>query len=194
MGIINFDKYYANEKCYWGLKPSKLVEEILKYKKSGSVLDLGCGEGRNALFLAKKGFDVTGIDISKEGIKKLERIAKEYNVKIKSFVQEISNFPCINYDIIMSIVTLHFFEKDEIGRLVEKIKNYTSENGLNIISVFTEKNPYKKFPYLFKQDELRNLYENWEILHYREFITPLKKRKNRLFRRSIAELIAKKIK
>ena len=65
----------------------------------------------------------------------------------------------------------------------KSIKN----NGFNVIILFTEENSFKGFPYLFKKNELKNLYENqdWDILKYREFITPLEKY-------GIAILIARK--
>jgi tellurite methyltransferase len=58
-------------------RPSKEIVEILKYKRLGTVLDLGAGKGRNALFLAKKGFDVVGVDKSPEAIKDFLENAKK---------------------------------------------------------------------------------------------------------------------
>jgi hypothetical protein len=46
--MISFEEHYKKEKCYWGSKPDKFIVEILKYKSSGSLLDLGTGESRNA--------------------------------------------------------------------------------------------------------------------------------------------------
>jgi 2-polyprenyl-3-methyl-5-hydroxy-6-metoxy-1,4-benzoquinol methylase len=54
----------------FGINPAEIVERILKYKSSGSVLDIGAGQGRNSLFLAKSGFSVEAIDSSEEGLKK----------------------------------------------------------------------------------------------------------------------------
>ena len=65
-----FEKEYQKKEAYWGRKPDKIVRLISKYKSFGEVLDLGAGEGKNSIFLAKGGFKVTSLDISKEGIKK----------------------------------------------------------------------------------------------------------------------------
>jgi len=193
--VNSFDEQYKKEKCLWGIKPAPVVEFLLKHKKSGTVLDLGTGEGRNALFLAKHGFNVTAVDISGEGIKKLERLALENKVRINTFVKDIRNFNFSeNYDVILSFATLHFLEKEEIERVIKKIKEHTSYNGFNVITVFTEENPNKNFSYLFKRNELKKYYSDWEILGYKERMTPLEKhgKEGKLHRHGLARLVARK--
>jgi hypothetical protein len=57
MTIENFyNNLFKNNETLFGLKPLNIVEDILQFKQQGSVIDLGAGEGRNALFLAQKGF------------------------------------------------------------------------------------------------------------------------------------------
>jgi len=195
-----FKEKYKEEKCYWGLKPHKEVVKLLKYKKFGTVLDLGVGEGRDALFLAKKGFDVTGVDISETAIKKFLKLAKKFKVKVKGIVADISKFEFDkNYDIIISIATLHFLSKKNIKLLIKKIKEHTNKNGPNLITVFTVEDPgYKIHPrklYYFKKGELRNFYNDWKILHYRECLTKPERhgKDGKWHRHGIAILLAKKI-
>ncbi|MDP3917442.1 MAG: methyltransferase domain-containing protein [Nanoarchaeota archaeon] len=171
-----FNEQYKKEECYWGKEPDKGVKLILKYKKSGDVLDLGCGEGRNALFLAKNGFDVTGVDISEEGIKKFKTIAENNGLNVRSFVKDIKNFNFDKkYDVIISNATLHFLKENEIKKIIKKVKENTKKDGLNVINVFTEENPNKNFPYLFKNGELKSHYSDWEILGYKEGISEIQK-------------------
>lgn len=190
----SFDDLYKSEELYWGLKPSKIIIEILKYKDRGNVLDLGCGEGRNAIFLAKRGFNVVGIDISKEGIKKFLYLAKKYEIKVIGKVGDISRLKFRRkFDVIISTSTLHFLQKKEAYNLIKKIKEHTSENGLNAISVFTENNPYKNFPYLFKRSELYEMYKDWNVLFYKELMTSLEQHNGgEKHRHSIAIIIARK--
>ena len=83
--------------------------------------------------------------------------------------------------------------KKEVQKIIEKIKTNTLKNGLNIISVFTEKNPSKNFPYLFKKNELKDFYKDWEILEYKEFITSLEQHDNFiLHKHAIARIIARR--
>jgi len=195
MSKLTFEEQYKKEKYYWGLKPNKYVIDILKFKKSGTVLDLGVGEGRNAIFLAKKGFNVIGVDISKTGIKKFLEMAKNLNVKVKGVVENITKFKFErNYDVILSIATLHFLKREEIEKLIQQMKFHTTKNGLNIITVFTEDNPSKDFLYLFKKTELKSFYRDWEIIEYKEFLTSSEKhgKEGKPHKHALAILIARK--
>jgi tellurite methyltransferase len=175
-------------------RPSKEVVEILKYKRSGTVLDLGVGKGRNALFLAKKGFDVVGVDKSPEAIKDFLENAKKAGVCVKGVVEDITKFKFKDYDVIISTATIHFLKKSQIDRLIEKIKKHTRKDGLNVITAFTVDNPSKNFPYLFKRGELKSYYKGWKILKYREYLTPYEKHNGmRWHRHAIAAIIAQKI-
>ena len=190
-----FETNYKKEKCFWGSKPHKIVQDIIKFKQAGEVLDLGVGEGRDALFLAKKGFTVTGIDISETGIKKFEQLAKEAKLKVKGIVADIFDFKFKQkYDIIISIVTLHFLDVEQVKNIIKNIKQNTKSNGLNVIIVFTDEFGPSKFPYLFKQNELRNLYKDWTILKYSEEAINMKmKDKNENpIKKSAAIILAKK--
>jgi len=77
MGIKIFDREYSEEECLWGLSPSPILIENIGEVPVGKALDLGVGEGRNAIFLARKGFYVTGIDISSKSVEKFLNLAKK---------------------------------------------------------------------------------------------------------------------
>jgi len=160
----------------WGMVPAEIVEKILEYKKSGKVLDLGCGYGRNAYFLAKNGFEVEGVDASEEEIKKLAELGEKTNIVVKSKVCEISQYNYSNsFDAIISINALHFLEEDKVKKVIGEMKTNTNYGGINALAAFTEDNPQKGFPYLFKKNELREIYSDWEILVYEEKMTPLER-------------------
>ena len=70
-----YDRLYTGrETTFGGGRPEKLVENILQYRSAGSVLEVGAGEGRNALFLAAHGFQVQAIDTSSVGLEKLRKL------------------------------------------------------------------------------------------------------------------------
>ena len=174
--------------------PSKLLIRALNYIQKGKALDLGSGNGINSVFLAKKGFTVTAIDNSKEQITKLTELSDMENINININQENIISFkPKEKFDLIISIATLHFLGKMEIINLIEKIKNCTDHNGLNVISAFTDENPKKTFPHLFKKNELKDFYKDWNILYYEEFLGELEKHDNSdLHKHAFANLIAKK--
>jgi tellurite methyltransferase len=164
---------YKKQICLWGLKPNKYVAQVIKTIKSGKVLDVGVGEGRNALFLAKQGFDVTGVDISKEAINKFLKFAKKENLKVKGITSDIVNFKFNHkYDLILSVATLHLISKNKVLDTVKEIKKYTKHDGINLLTVFTKKDlGYKECPnlYFFNENELKELYKDWKILKYKNY-------------------------
>ena len=88
--------------------PSDLVKAIVKLKKKGTVLDLGVGYGRNALFLAMQGFSVTGVDTSELAIKRFREFSEELGVKVTGIVGDMAKFNFDEkYDVIVSIASLN---------------------------------------------------------------------------------------
>ncbi|MGQ9506950.1 MAG: class I SAM-dependent methyltransferase [Candidatus Bathycorpusculaceae bacterium] len=87
-----FEKLYAESACKWGFKPDFILVHFLELFPRGIVLDLGMGEGRNALFLAEKGFDVEGVDVSKTAVDKCIQLAKARNVVVNVHVCDLKEF------------------------------------------------------------------------------------------------------
>ena len=83
-----YDERYGIEGLYWSSRPSAACYEILRLMppdRPVRVLDIGCGEGRNALFLGRKGYHVDAFDISRKGVDKAARLADEIGVPIKVY-------------------------------------------------------------------------------------------------------------
>jgi tellurite methyltransferase len=158
-----YDEKYKNGQ-YWSAEPNKYVSNyLLKFIKAGKALDLGSGEGRDAIFLAKNGFDVTAVDISEDGIRRMMDASKLLGLSIRGIVSGLKDFRFKeDYDLVLSMAALNFL-KDSI-RFIDEIKSHTKKGGINCIMVFTEENEFKGFPHMFKKGELRSLYEGWEIL------------------------------
>lgn len=175
-GLENhYNKFYSSEETVFGEgKPLDVVTQIPTLVKSGKVLDIGGGEGRNAMYLADKGFDVEVIDISKVGIDKLKAKAKELGLNLDAKVADIRHFELKeNYENIVSSFVFHHLSRDEAIESVEKMKSFTTEGGINIVAAFTvDGDFYRKDPntdnFYLELGELRKLYTDWEILDYSE--------------------------
>ena len=115
------------------------------------ILDVGAGEGRNALFLARKGFEVTGVDISKEAVDKFIGFAEKEKLRVKGVVSDIIDFRIREkYKAIICVATLHLVSKEKVRETIRKIQKHTENNGINLITVFTKKDiGYKEYPNLY---------------------------------------------
>jgi 2-polyprenyl-3-methyl-5-hydroxy-6-metoxy-1,4-benzoquinol methylase len=87
-----WDKRYSEEEYNYGKEPNDFLKEELPKLKPGKTLFIGEGEGRNAVFAAKLGWNVDAIDFSEEGKRKAEKLAEEQNVKINYQIEDFSTF------------------------------------------------------------------------------------------------------
>lgn len=151
------------------VEPRQIVYDILKYKNSGTVLDLGAGFGRHSLFLAYKGFTVTAVEQDRLKLSKLKNNAEKLHVDISTICADIQSFePKETYDVVIATMVLHFLSKNEAHRMIKKMQQWTNVDGLNVVSVYTDKNPKGLRNYLFRKKELIDCYTDWKILQYDE--------------------------
>lgn len=178
------------------LKPRQIVYDILKYKNSGTVLDMGAGFGRHALFLAHHGFQVTAVEIEQDRLERLRSQSENLGVSIATIQSDVAYFiPTEKYDVVLSTMVLHFLTKENVYEAIKVMQKCTNKDGLNVVSVYTNENPVGLRPYLFEKDELRNAYSGWEVLEYEEVLGPEieNPKEGGPSRRYCAKLIARKI-
>ncbi|MDN5759969.1 MAG: class I SAM-dependent methyltransferase [Tomitella sp.] len=77
MDARDWDERYSTAEMIWGAPPNEAVVELATPLAHGRAVDIGCGEGRNALWLATRGWTVEGIDFSQVALDKAERIAAD---------------------------------------------------------------------------------------------------------------------
>lgn len=75
-----WDERYAGPELVWGAGPNCFVAEELAALEPGQALDLGTGEGRNAIWLAGRGWQVTGVDFSATGLARAAELARQRGV------------------------------------------------------------------------------------------------------------------
>jgi SAM-dependent methyltransferase len=144
----SFNRVYgeADTPFYYGLNPS---EELVKFLDEthpavGEALDLGSGEGRNSLLLARYGYHVHAIDASSLGMQKLEKYAHahgldniNYTVADVRTVQLTPNF----YDAIVAVTILDHISEAEGKKVAEAMIDALKAGGFVFIEVFTIHDP-----------------------------------------------------
>lgn len=130
---------FSREGFLYGLKPNGFIASKIKsFPKNARVLCLGEGEGRNAIFLAKRGFHVTAIDASDIGLDKLEQRAKEENLDIKTIHKDLNHWEAdLKYDVIVASY-LHMYKNDR-DNLFEKIDDSLDIDGIFVGEFFSQK-------------------------------------------------------
>ena len=104
--MTDWDARYAEEGWAFGTEPNDFLREQAHHlTPGGRVLCLAEGEGRNAVWLAQRGFDVTGVDVASLGLEKAQRLAAERGVHLTTVVADLATFEFGNtaWDGIVSI-------------------------------------------------------------------------------------------
>ncbi|MEW7315139.1 tellurite resistance methyltransferase TehB [Buttiauxella gaviniae] len=146
----------------------------------GKTLDLGCGSGRNSLYLNQKGFDVTAWDKNQMSISNVNRIIEAEGLKnITTDVVDLNTLTFDGeYDFILSTVVMMFLERNTIPGLIANMQRCTKVGGYNLIvaAMDTEDFPCTVgFPFAFAEGELRDYYAGWELIKYNEDVGALHK-------------------
>lgn len=158
-------------------EPNKTLTEFEHLINTPSkVLEAGCGEGQNAIYLAGQGHLVDAFDLSENAIVKLKRRCELSNVQINAFTADLTTYRFEQfYDMIICFGTLHFVAKDEWKKFINNAKGYTNAGGIHIMQIFTDAVPASEdiAPFavgLAKDGELKELYADWEILQFKSYV------------------------
>ncbi len=151
-------------------KPSEYIDEFLtQLPKNGKILDVGCGVGVDAGYMALKGFEVVGVDLSGGMLK----LARQKFPQINFQLEDIRKFDLIPdlFDGVLASCSLNYIPKKDIPRLIKKFYQTLKTNGLIYIALQAGKSeeifinePLKPDEKLFLNiislDEIKNLLIN----------------------------------
>ena len=199
-----FLEFYCEPKDYFPKKynSNPVHSEVLEAMESlspGKALDLGCGQGRNALFLAQHGFEVTAVDQNELALEIRQSIVEQEDLEMTVGLYDINSANLKqSYDLIVSTVVLMFLQADRIPAIIRNMQDQTNPGGYNLIvcAMDTEDYPCQvPFSFTFKEGELADYYKDWELVKYNENPGHLHRRDengNRIALR-FATMLAKKI-
>ena len=165
--------------------PAQFLVDNIELLPKGRALDIAMGAGRNAIYLAKVGFEVEGVDISPEAVSAAIESAEESGVMIKAQVADLEKAFHIKEDAYDVIVCFNYLQRS----LIPEMKSGLRRGGMIVYETYIvdqaqfgkPKNP----DYLLKHNELLGMFRELRCLRYREGIFEGS--------RAIAGIIAQKV-
>ncbi len=132
----------------------KLIEEGLL--KPGRVVDLGCGAGTNAIYLASKGFEVTGIDVAPTGLNQAQERAQKAGVQVRWLLADVLAPPDLEpFDLIFDRGCYHHLRRINPAGYVETLRRYTRPGSRALILAGNANEKPHWGPPRVKEEELR---------------------------------------
>jgi SAM-dependent methyltransferase len=170
-----WDERYGNKDFAYGKEPNLFFKEWLQKFESGAILMPADGEGRNGVFAAQLGWEVTSFDLSEEGKLKTLELAKEKKVKLNYIVGDLEELQFHNesFDAI-GLIYAHFAAEKK-SKLHQKLNDYLKPGGIVIFEAFSklqllynEVDPKiggpKNIDMLFSTSEIAADFENYDQL------------------------------
>jgi cyclopropane fatty-acyl-phospholipid synthase-like methyltransferase len=192
---MSYDETYGRVKGFFGNEPNEILKQYYgELDSTRPVLDIGAGQGRNALYLARKGYTVDAIDPSRVAIETIANIAEQENLPLsvsqcgfETFVPQTDFYSGILIFGIMQIL-----KWEEIDLLVKNIETWTSAGSLVFVTAFTTADPsYERTVNNFRkigknsfenaegavhtyleENEILTLFRNFRALYHHEGLGP----------------------
>lgn len=165
-----WNERYAVDEYVYGIDPNQFYKEELDKLTPGKILFPAEGEGRNAVYAATKGWDVTAFDSSSEGKKKAEKLARSRGVKIQYFINSYENiqFNPESFDCIVLIYAhINPLKRNEYHK---KLISLLKPGGKLILEGFSKKQIKnntggpRDIDMLFSEKELKTDFKNLSYL------------------------------
>jgi tellurite methyltransferase len=181
--IAGWDKLYRSGERGNEEAPTLLLVETADKLVPGTAIDLACGAGRNALYLAERGWIVTAIDGSEKAIELLKKRSGARGLKIQTEVADLTapdfTMPPDAFDL---VVIAYYLQRD----LFPKVKASVRSGGLVLAIVHTPEPGEKWSEKRAAPGELRKFFDSWEILWHYEGPS-----RDPAHRRPVAEIVAR---
>lgn len=139
------------------------VGRAIEKRDYATLLDVGCGDGRDSIYFAEQGLKVTSVDFSESGLERL----REKNPAIQAHLGDIRHldFPENSFDIIYAHLSLHYFDEETTKNIFAKKYKILKPGGMFFVKCKSTKDPF------FGQGE--KIAENMYMLkHVRHFFSP----------------------
>ena len=192
-----WENVYKNtrlEEIPWRIESASWLYQLIENRvvPVGVALDLGCGTGERTIYLAKRGFKVTGVDISKTAIKHARKFADKAEVKTEFHIKDATDLSFLKdkaFDFVLDFSCLHGIAKEKQAKYVKEITKHLKLKGLLFLRCFSKRAPDRNKDYFlgpevknwkiwyFSKDDIVSLFgDKFKIIkkHQEDFKTPIR--------------------
>ena len=184
MDIAGWDEKYRSGDRGKEEAPTILLVETVAKLAPGTAIDLACGAGRNALYLAEWGWAVTAVDGSETAVELMQQRAAARGLKVGTEVADLTvpefRLPTDAFDLVL---IAYYLQRD----LFAKVKPATRRGGVIVAIVHTPETGERWSEKRARPGELRGFFKDWEILW--EYEGPSR---DPAHRRPVAEIVARR--
>jgi ubiquinone/menaquinone biosynthesis C-methylase UbiE len=168
-----YDEGYSACSCFWGREPGRMVKRLLEAGPEVTglrILDVGCGEGKNAHALASVGAQVTAVDCSALALRNARAAWPEDSVEwIEADVRE-ARWPAESFDIVIAYGLLHcLLNRCDVKAVVSCLQTATQIGGRHVVCAFNSRRQelrgaHRGFePCLLSHDDYLAFYAGWSV-------------------------------
>jgi tellurite methyltransferase len=200
--MTRYDQAYRDVPDYFGGEPTEILTEYYHLQdKTRPVLDIGAGQGRNSLYLARRGYTVDAVDPSPVGLEAIDKIAETENLPIRTYPVGFEDFTAENgpYAGILLFGVIQVLPRDEADLLAARIRTWLADGGLVFIAAFSTEDPsYERsaaqlkragpnsfitgdneYRTYLERDEILRLFSGFNVVHHQEGMGPAHRHGNR---------------
>ena len=158
---------YDTDNYLFGRDPIPFLKDHIDLLPKGKALDLAMGEGRNGVYLATQGFEVTGVDISETGLHKAQALASEKGVPLTTLLADLEQYeiPPNTFDV---IICTYYLQRDLFPKIAAALK----PGGMVLIETYTmdhlQYRPTFNPAYLLEPNELLGLLPGLRVSRYQD--------------------------
>lgn len=195
-----WDQRYSEEGYLFGTEPNAfLASQAFRLKPGMTCLSVADGEGRNSVWLAKQGLDVTAFDFSPVGVAKARKLAEQNGVTVHYEVADVLawDWGRERFDVVVAIF-IQFAMPEERAELFQHFQETLKPGGLLIIQGYTpEQTAYKtggppEVERLYTEELLRDAFRQMDILHLSAHEENLREGKRHIGTSAVIDIVARK--
>ena len=169
----HFDRIYSEPASSFKTTPNDFLRSAVGTAPPGKALDVAMGEGRNAVYLASSGWDVTGFDISKVGLEKAQERARQSGVKINTVQSSAENFDFGRNQWDLVVLEYAPVRYDDVN-FMQRLRDSVKPGGYVLVETPVEwqdaKSKRPRVPGDLEPGELKAHFPGFEMVLYREAV------------------------